>query len=292
MKRAKVVDTGKDANAEKTGEAVAVIDRARKKRTDARADKAAREDESGIAGAEGNETDLTGVSEYDGYFEARNWDTTRSEESFWYYDALQKRANIESGLSVLEIGFGDSRFLDWCKSRGFRPSGVEIQDSAISKARSLGHEVFKGPFGKSTLEADRQFELIACFDVLEHLTLGEIRKLFSDTLPHLADHGRYLLRFPNGNSPFVGLTQNGDITHRTLLNPTAIGMITAPFGLKVESAFNDRFLPLPLAQRFRRRLSYLVRSVIELVIGYAYFGGVVPLDPNVFVVLARTDSSH
>src|SRR5712675_765768 len=104
MKRAKVVDTGKDADAaEKAGEAVAVIDRVGKKRTGARPNRTIPESASGLTG--GDQGNLTAVSEYDGYFEARNWDSTRSDESFWYYDALRKRAGIETGQSVFEIGF-------------------------------------------------------------------------------------------------------------------------------------------------------------------------------------------
>jgi hypothetical protein len=164
--------------------------------------------------------------------------------------------------------------------------GVEIQRAAVARAAALGHEVHMGPFSGTTLAADRRFEVIACLDVLEHLTISEIRKLFRNTISHLAEDGRCLLRFPNGNSPFVGPVQCSDITHRTLLSPGMVEEIARPLGLRVERTFNDRILPATFIGRCRRLLTYRLRRMIGAVIGLACFGRVLPLDPNVFVILA------
>lgn len=129
--------------------------------------------------------------------------------------------------------------------------------------------------------------MIACFDVIEHLTTEDLRALLSDSLPHLAPGGRYLFRFPNGNSPFVGPIYNSDITHLALRTPEAVDGIGRPLGLKVEVAFNDWLLPPGGAQRARRRLTYALRGLIEGVVCLAYFGTRKPLDLNVFVVLGR-----
>lgn len=184
------------------------------------------------------------VSEnYENYFELRQWDKNTSEENFWYYDQLKVVIGLGGNKRVLEIGFGDGRFLDWCRARQLVSTGIEILPAALAKARISGHEVFEGPMTASTLPEDRRFDVIAAFDVVEHLTVSEIRQLFRDTFLHLAPNGVYLLRFPNGNSPLVGHTQTGDVTHRTLVSPGLIEDIVMPLGLKVERAFNDRMLP-------------------------------------------------
>jgi SAM-dependent methyltransferase len=229
---------------------------------------------------------------YQGYFEARGWDTTSSADNLWYYDGLQPRLGLSAGQKLLEIGFGDARFLDWSRSRGLTPAGVEILDEALAKARRLGHEVFAGPLTATTLGPDRRFDVVVAFDVLEHLTVPEIRQLFRDTLPHLAPDGRYIFRFPNGNSPFSGPLQCGDPTHCTLVSPGMVGAIAAPLGLEVERSFNDRVLPPGFAARTRRRLVYALRGMIETVLGFAYFGRVIPMDPNVFVIVRRTATSR
>jgi SAM-dependent methyltransferase len=227
---------------------------------------------------------------YDAYFESRGWAKTTSTGTFWYYDGLQEKIGFAKGQKILEIGFGDSRFMDWSRSRGLMPVGVEILEAALDKGRALGHEVFPGPFTPATLKPDRLFDVIVAFDVVEHLTVSEIRQLFRDTLPHLLPGGRYLFRFPNGNSPFVGPTQNGDVTHRTLVSPAMIEEITKPLGLKVERAFGDRMLPPGLAARVKRRLAYALRSAVEALIGFAYFGRILPLDPNIFVIVGRVEN--
>ncbi|HUC17812.1 MAG TPA: methyltransferase domain-containing protein [Acetobacteraceae bacterium] len=230
---------------------------------------------------------MNSESEYEGYFEARSWGQTTSEQHFWYYDGLTRHLRFAKGAGVLEIGFGDGRFLDWCRSRGLAPVGVEIQEAAVAKAVALGHEVYKGPFSSSTLAPGRQFQMIVCLDVLEHLTINEIRELFRNTISHLAADGRYLVRFPNGNSPFVGPHQFSDSTHKIVLTPGMMQQLTKPLGLQVEHAFNDRILPGPFVKQCRRRLAYGLRSTFEAVIGLTYFGHIVPLDPNVFVILTR-----
>lgn len=226
-------------------------------------------------------------NDYASYFEARNWGQANSEANFWYYDGLRKIVPLLAGASVLEIGFGDGRFLDWCVSRKLKPVGVEILQAALDKAHSLGHKVYLGPFSPATLPGDHIVDLIAIFDVIEHLTINEIRQLLKDLLPHLAPNGRIVLRFPNGNSPFVGPVQTSDITHRTLVSPGTMLDICTPLNLQIQHAFNDRMLPPGLGPKLRRRLAYALRSVIEAVISRAYFGAAMPLDPNVFVVLGR-----
>lgn len=231
--------------------------------------------------------DAASRPDYTGYFEARGWDRNVSAENFWYYDEMNRHTVIPAGARVLDIGFGDGRFLDWCAHRKMVPAGVEILDAALAKASAFGHDVARGPFTSSTFEPGRIFDVIACFDVIEHLTTEDLRMLLSDTLPHLAQGGRYIFRFPNGNSPFVGPVYNSDVTHLALRTPEAVDGIGRSLGLKVEVAFNDRLLPPGGVQRARRRITYALRSLIESIVCLAYFGARRPLDPNVFVVLGR-----
>ena len=153
-----------------------------------------------------------GLPEYENYFEERGWDEPSNTANYWYADQVQRKSGFADKSRVLEIGFGSAGFLDWCKDRGHIATGVEILEASLRKARALGHEVFAGPFNSSSLPPERLFDVIAAFDVLEHLTFEEIRHLLQDTLPHMAPDGRYVFRFPNGNSPFVGPIQSGDIT--------------------------------------------------------------------------------
>ena len=103
------------------------------------------------------------------YFVSRNWLTTKDTEYFWYYDALCKQHTIRENARVLEIGFGDYRFLDWCKTRGLEPT--------IKKDRSLDYEAILGPLSDTGQSKARQFKLIVAFDEVGHLKVTDIRDL-------------------------------------------------------------------------------------------------------------------
>jgi hypothetical protein len=126
-------------------------------------------------------------------------------------------------------------------------------------------------------------------DVLEHLHTDEIRRLFGSAVRLLSHSGRLLARFPNGLSPFAGLYQRGDLTHVQVLTPEALRQLGEPLGLVVLGGYNPRSLPTAFRARLRRCAAYIVRDIIEAVIGYTYFGRREPLDPNIVVVLARCE---
>ena len=42
------------------------------------------------------------------------------------------RTNIPTNARILEIGFGEGLFLDWAKSQGFKPIGIETIPELVS----------------------------------------------------------------------------------------------------------------------------------------------------------------
>lgn len=94
--------------------------------------------------------DAASPPDYTGYLWARGWDRNVSAENFWCYDEMNRHTAIPAGARVLDIGFGDGRFLDWCAPRKIVPAGVEILDAALAKANALGHDVAKDPFTSRT----------------------------------------------------------------------------------------------------------------------------------------------
>ncbi len=110
--------------------------------------------------------------------------------------------------------------------------------------------------------------------------------LLTAALGLLGPDGRILLRFPNGQSPFSGLYQNGDLTHVSRFTPASLRQLAEPCGLELAGAFNHRSMP-PGLRALKRRAAYWVRDMVETVLGLVYFGRRVPLDPNIVVVLRR-----
>jgi SAM-dependent methyltransferase len=69
---------------------------------------------------------------------------------------------------LCDVGCADGQFIALARERGWKCLGVELNPPAAAQARSLGFEVVEGAF--ETLEGLRwgEFDLVTCFDCLEH----------------------------------------------------------------------------------------------------------------------------
>jgi SAM-dependent methyltransferase len=55
------------------------------------------------------------------------------------------------------------------------------------------------------------------FDVLEHIPQNELPNFINEVKRILKNGGFFISRFPNGDSPFGLINQNGDTTHLTTI---------------------------------------------------------------------------
>ena len=192
---------------------------------------------------------------------------------------------------ALEIGFGQGLFLDWGAANGYKMVGIEIIPEMTEMAKLRGHEIYLGNIQEYIVRFKNYFDLIVLFDVLEHMNLDEIINLFNSLTFILKGEGRILARFPNGASPFGRVYQYGDATHRTVLTGPKIGQIAALSGLELISVHNAaRFVRPERAKILRLCLPIVsfLRYIIQLSIGFIYFGKNMPLDPNMSIVIKKT----
>ena len=221
---------------------------------------------------------------YENYIEFKGWDQKEAESRPEDFVALLAAAGMPRPASVLDIGFGRGEFLKWAKSREIETFGSEIILQLRQQAEEAGHSVINLEDYKG------EFPLVTALDVLEHLTLDQLLAMLRDVRRLLTRDGRFVARFPNGQSPFSLPFQNGDMTHLRALTPTSLKQVAALCGLRIVSASNPRSKP-PGLKAIKRAASYLLRDIVEIIIGYAYFGYRMPMDPNVVVVFARSDAA-
>jgi 2-polyprenyl-3-methyl-5-hydroxy-6-metoxy-1,4-benzoquinol methylase len=118
-------------------------------------------------------------------------------------------------LRVLEIGYGNGSFLTYCREKGWDVIGTELEDGLLESATRAGftalpaHELDRVP--------DDSFDLIAVFDVLEHIPQEHIPGMLSTLAAKLRADGRMIFRFPNADSWLGNPLQNGDPTHVTAI---------------------------------------------------------------------------
>jgi len=140
------------------------------------------------------------------------------------FAALLRKAKVDlpDGSRVLEIGFGNGTFLQFGRQRRWKMHGTEVNRGLLDCAWETGFPVTE----TDTLEPfpSQAFEMVAAFDVMEHIPLEALPGFLSEVRRVLKPDGVFVARFPNGDSPFGRHIQNGDVTHRT-----AIGSIRARF---------------------------------------------------------------
>lgn len=209
---------------------------------------------------------------------ARSAATDREFAAYW------KIARLEGRMRILELGFGAGQFLDWASEQGHQVIGVELLPSLVDRARDKGHTAHLGPLRPGMI-AEGSLDLVCAFDVLEHLTVEEILNFLKDSAPLFAGPARYLLRFPNAQSPLSARYQFGDATHRTQLSPDLLAQLGQILGLSRMRTLKVRYLPPGPGAALRRWMRYRLQDLIETAIGLAYFGAPYGLDPNAVVLL-------
>lgn len=226
---------------------------------------------------------------YKSYGEFKGWEKAEIPANYFdMYEGELRQHQIKAPGRLLEIGFGNGHFLSWAQNRGFQVVGIEVNNDFVNHALKKELEVFLLPLQEiDQLKSSHDtFDYIILFDILEHLYPSEIIDLFEKLKKIISSHGIVLCRFPNGLSPFFTQTQWADITHVTVLTPERIRQIGMATGFEVLKYGNSyRSLVVGKRSKFVRVILYKIRTLFEFVFGFLYFGGPVPLDPNMTLSL-------
>lgn len=195
----------------------------------------------------------------------KNWNPetfgrmTRAEARYYAAEMARLRRCPPVAARVVEIGFGNGQFLSFCRDRGWQVSGTEANDGLVRMARAAGYDAL--PLDALQTLPAASVDLVAAFDVLEHLTLAGIVDLLRDVRRILAADGMFVARFPNGDSPFGLPYQNGDPTHVTTIGSARIRQLAQAAGLTVDLVAGEA-RPL-LAGGWRLTLHRLVANPVR-----------------------------
>jgi 2-polyprenyl-3-methyl-5-hydroxy-6-metoxy-1,4-benzoquinol methylase len=229
------------------------------------------------------------------YQKRKHWyGQNKFQEQAEIFDIEAARAGVKEGDAILEIGFGEGLFLDWAQASSLTITGVEINQDFYNLAKERGHRVYLGHTKDVLHELDKKYHAIFLFDVLEHLTLEEISFLFDSFQTILGKNGKILARFPNGGSPFGRHLQNSDATHVTALTGSKIQDIAQLSGLEIKGIYNGARTKKTGAHKnwILKWIAYGVRDLIQLIIGYIYYGENIPLDPNMTIVIGHASEEQ
>jgi len=119
-----------------------------------------------------------------------------SEHLRWKIEATRHKTRVRAARSVLDVGCGSGAVLAAIADAGKRLCGVEMSSEAVAALRARGIEGHAVDLEGGRLPfADGEFEVVLCFDVLEHVFAPE--RLLAEIRRVLADDGAALLCVPN-----------------------------------------------------------------------------------------------
>jgi 2-polyprenyl-3-methyl-5-hydroxy-6-metoxy-1,4-benzoquinol methylase len=231
------------------------------------------------------------MSKNSNYESWKDWDLksfgniTKFEKA--YFENIAKLLRLKKSSKILEIGFGNGSFMAFAYSQKFNYDGVETNENlvkfALKKNFSAYHSIESVP-------NEGKYDLIALFDVIEHIQEDEIESFLKTLSLYLEDSGSIFMRFPNGSSPFGLDNQHGDITHCTIVTLSKLNYWCSNSNLKVATSrgcvepfiFKHDYLKMP-----SRLVKLVLYKIIEKLVRLLFIQSKGVLSANLEVVITK-----
>ena len=157
-----------------------------------------------------------------------------AREKAYLYRQIASRwlpADLDSPIAELACGHGS--FLCWLREAGYRRvQGVDSSPEQTALARQVGGISVATADVITWLEQqpDLSWETLVAIDLIEHISKDALMALLAGARRVLRPGGRLILRYPNGDSPLVGLNLFNDITHVWTYTSTCLNSLSQMHG--------------------------------------------------------------
>ena len=204
----------------------------------------------------------------------------------WYDREFWTPAGCTPDTAVLELGSGTGEFLSYLKRKGVaRYQGVEQDDQAVAVMEAgLSDHVFVGDIWDflDRENPDGPFGFVVMLDVLEHFSAGDGVRLLQKIKAQLVLGGRVVIRVPNMASPWGGIHQFADLTHKTAFTPNSLEQLGQAAGYIALD-----FLPQRRGSPFRHLAEGALHGILSKILA------VTPVvwTPNMICVLQAEDTT-
>jgi len=171
---------------------------------------------------------------------------------------------------IAELACGHGSFLWWLKQRGFTQlAGIDSSKEQIEFARQIGvtTEAKDALAWLREQPGNSQHALVA-IDFLEHISKDDAMEFLRLAQRVLVKGGRLILRYPNGDSPLVGMNLFNDVTHVWTYTPNCLDTLARMHGFAATSFVDEsdgairdhRWFKVPLCRMSKAILGFLFRA--------------------------------
>jgi 2-polyprenyl-3-methyl-5-hydroxy-6-metoxy-1,4-benzoquinol methylase len=139
----------------------------------------------------------------------------------------------DRSAAILDLGCGHGTLVHFARQAGYeRISGVDASPQQVALARELGiHGVQHGDvLDTLTRTPAATLDAIVAFDVIEHLTKGELIGMADAAWRALKPNGVWIIHTVNAASPFFGAVRYGDLTHEQAFTPDSLRQLAGTAG--------------------------------------------------------------
>ena len=116
---------------------------------------------------------------------------------------------------ILDLGCGYGSLVHALRLHGYtRVTGVDTSADQVALAQRLAiPNVLRADGLRFLRDHPSSFDVVASFDVFEHLTKDELLDIAAAAHHAVRERGRLIFRVPNADGPFAGRMRYGDLTH-------------------------------------------------------------------------------
>jgi 2-polyprenyl-3-methyl-5-hydroxy-6-metoxy-1,4-benzoquinol methylase len=141
-------------------------------------------------------------------------------------------AHLEKISSILELGCGHGRILNYLKQKGFtNVKGIDISEEQIALARKDALDAERADvFEYLEKRSPSSLDCVIAIDFVEHFTKEELLQLFELLHTVMKPEGTILLQTVNGGGLFPRQIIYGDLTHSTILSPGSMSQLLSATG--------------------------------------------------------------
>lgn len=176
------------------------------------------------------------AQEYDDYVEWKAWGprfgSLERGDSTYFSRELREIERRRPIGEVLELGFGDGRFLAYCRERKWQATGTELIPELVEFAKRSGFSAVLAD--QVDALPDDSFDLVAAFDVFEHIPPADSVAFLAQIGRKLRPEGAAILRFPNADTSLSNPFQHGDPTHVNAIGLLKLRYYAAAAGLRID----------------------------------------------------------
>ena len=192
------------------------------------------------------------------------------DQRHWWYRArrevlaalIRRRARPPSGARLLEIGCGTGHNLAMLAEFG-HVDALELDAAARAVAEQrLGRQVMAAPLPELRGVAERHYDLIGAFDVIEHI--ADDRAALASIAQRLKPGGRLVVTVPAHQ--WMWSAHDTVNHHQRRYSRRALAQLFEQSPLKLDAIgyFNSLLFPLAMAQRLASQVSGAEDSNLSL----------------------------